>query len=353
MSNLRKCLICVNADLLYIIQKIQYGLLKKRMSTPLVTIIVPCYNVEKYVRQCVESVLAQTVTNVQIILVDDRSTDGTADVLREYEKKDSRVLGIYHSLNLGLSGGRNSGIENAKAPLLMFVDGDDYLPLDATEKLLRINEKSPADFIAANSTRCSDDGRPLGSSFTNHGLAYFNLENGIAPLGRQLPHFYNCWAKLYRTELILKYGIRSHLLLRHAQDVLFSTTYLCKACKSAVIDYDESVYFYRQSPTSIVHSIALDKRLNCLSILIEELDKLAEETSQPRWIVSQKCAEYLWAIRKFSANNEERRERVKALLSTELFREHINPLVSQYGKFKHRFLLRALVAGHVNFIRWW
>ena len=92
---------------------------------PKVSIVVPCYNIQKYVGRCIESLLAQTFTDFELILVNDGSTDDTLSILKEYEKKDSRII-VLEKENGGLSDARNAGMKIAKGEYIQFVDGDDF-----------------------------------------------------------------------------------------------------------------------------------------------------------------------------------------------------------------------------------
>ncbi len=103
----------------------------------LVSMIVPIYKVEKYLGQCIESLLAQTYRNLQIILVDDGSPDRSGEICEEYARKDDRIL-VIHKENGGLSDARNAGIEKAAGEWLCFIDSDDYIAPDMVERLYRL-----------------------------------------------------------------------------------------------------------------------------------------------------------------------------------------------------------------------
>lgn len=105
----------------------------------LVSVIVPVYNVEKYIRKCIESIITQTYTNLDIILIDDGSTDKSGKICDEYEKLDTRIT-VIHKKNGGLSSARNSGLDIAKGKYIGFVDSDDYISIDMYEVLLRYME---------------------------------------------------------------------------------------------------------------------------------------------------------------------------------------------------------------------
>ncbi|MBR1676980.1 MAG: glycosyltransferase family 2 protein [Clostridia bacterium] len=104
------------------------------MKEPLISVIIPVYNVEKYLNRCVESILSQTYTNLEIILVDDGSTDSCPQICDEYAKKDARIK-VVHKANEGLSSARNYGLDIAIGNYVSFVDSDDYVDLNYIEKL--------------------------------------------------------------------------------------------------------------------------------------------------------------------------------------------------------------------------
>lgn len=105
----------------------------------LVSCIVPIYNVKDYMRKCVESLIDQTYSNIEIILVDDGSTDGSGLICDDYAKQDNRIK-VIHKENGGLSSARNAGIDISKGDFLMFIDGDDYLASETVEYLIQIQE---------------------------------------------------------------------------------------------------------------------------------------------------------------------------------------------------------------------
>lgn len=120
----------------------------------LYSIVVPVYNVEKFLDKCIESLINQTYKNIEILLVNDGSTDKSLSICKSYEKKDKRIK-VINKKNGGLSDARNVGISNAKGEYIMLVDSDDYIELDSCEKLLKYCKKG-ADIIAGNAYRITD-----------------------------------------------------------------------------------------------------------------------------------------------------------------------------------------------------
>jgi glycosyltransferase involved in cell wall biosynthesis len=100
-----------------------------------ITIIIPCYNVEKYLDRCMISVINQTLQNIEIIVIDDKSTDKTPSIIYKYHKLDKRIQVIAFEKNKGVANARNAGIKKAKGKYIGFLDSDDYVDLDFYEKL--------------------------------------------------------------------------------------------------------------------------------------------------------------------------------------------------------------------------
>ena len=113
---------------------------------PHVSVIVPVYNVEEYLRKCIDSIVAQTLKDIEIILVDDGSTDGSGTICDEYASQDKRVR-VVHKINGGLSSARNTGIEAASAPFLMFIDSDDWVEPNFCEKPYLAAKNNNADLV--------------------------------------------------------------------------------------------------------------------------------------------------------------------------------------------------------------
>lgn len=128
------------------------------MIEELVSIIVPVYNVEKYLKECVDSIIGQTYTKIEIVLVDDGSTDSSGAICDEYEELDSRVT-VIHKENGGLSDARNAGLEEINGEYVLFCDSDDTLKSNAIELLYqRLSSDKEADFIFYNAETFAEKG---------------------------------------------------------------------------------------------------------------------------------------------------------------------------------------------------
>ena len=125
------------------------------MKEDLITIIVPVYNVKEYLSKCLDSILCQTYKNIELILIDDGSTDGSEKICDDYAKKDNRVV-VYHQTNFGVSVSRNKGLKLANGIYITFVDADDYISKDYIIDLKK-NINDSIDIVISNAKDVIDD----------------------------------------------------------------------------------------------------------------------------------------------------------------------------------------------------
>lgn len=231
------------------------------MKNDLISIIIPVYKVEKYLEKCIESVLKQTYTNLQIILVDDGSPDNCGKICDEYAKKDSRIE-VIHKANGGLSDARNVGISKAKGRYIGFVDSDDYIKEDMYEILLNLIKKYDADVSICNLYDVIDGNECIR-----------NKENGIREysrldilkevlLDKNIQSY--AWNKLYKKELFdeIKYPIR-----KKYEDI-GTTFYLFEKCNKIVVT-SEPEYYYLKRADSLVNNVTESTILDYTEIIIQ------------------------------------------------------------------------------------
>lgn len=228
----------------------------KHTYFPLVSIIVPIYNVEKYLNECMDSILAQTYENLDIILVDDESPDSCPQMCDEYAKRDSRIR-VIHKKNGGLGFARNSGLDISKGKYVMFVDSDDYLAETAVETLVRFASEYDAQFVKG-AFRKIDDTRMVLFEKTQE-FRVFNeteIEYELRPrmLGSSPSKSdsieMSVWATLYNMDIINSNNLRFDSERSFVcEDLPFNLSYLAH-CTSALM-ITEMVYYYRFNPNSL------------------------------------------------------------------------------------------------------
>ena len=292
----------------------------------LISVIIPVYKVEKYLCRCVDSVLEQTYTNMEIILVDDGSPDNCPVMCDEYARQDSRVK-VIHQENAGLSGARNAGIDMAQGQWLAFVDSDDYLAADFLERLYQA---------------CVDTGSSLsvcrweyvrGETIPEHGPGETRVYTGREMLANlYVPdgaYFVVAWNKLYRKELFE--DIRYPLGRIHEDE---ATTYRIydKVKKAAYVD--RSLYGYFVTPVSITRGFN-PKRMDWVTAVAERLDFFEQKGYTELMVpglqaLADGSIDIWFGLRDQLPGSEKQQEEIRTLIREGLRR------VKKYGKFPLR-----------------
>ena len=244
------------------------------MTNPLVSIIVPVYNAQKGLSRCLESICSQTYQELEIIVLNDGSTDDSLAICEQFRAKDPRIV-VVDKENEGVSRTRNAGLTLAQGDYIQFADSDDALDPDYTQNLVQAALEHNADLVIAPYWMVI----PSNSSKTGHALETLQTSLGIEPeapktevhkygflqqgvysredyarrLMQQPASFYYgvLWNKLYRRDLIQMAHIRFEHVV-YAEDQLFNTRYLQVAQRFAAID--EAAYCYIQNPQSVCHT---------------------------------------------------------------------------------------------------
>ena len=166
-------------------------------DNPLVSIVVPIYNVRNYLQQCLDSVLGQTYQNMEILLIDDGSTDGSNRICDEYEKQDSRVR-VFHTENRGLASARNQGMKYANGAYYAFIDSDDWIELHTIATLVKAAQEFDADVVIGK--RCYEYvGRSIRPKQDDDKVRVFHGKD-ILPAYSNGSFGDVVWNKLYRRE---------------------------------------------------------------------------------------------------------------------------------------------------------
>ncbi|MBE6127682.1 MAG: glycosyltransferase [Erysipelotrichaceae bacterium] len=231
----------------------------KNTIKPKLSIVVPVYNVENYLERCVNSLINQTFSNFEIILVDDGSPDRSGLMCDEYSKKDKRIHAV-HKCNGGLSSARNAGMAVASGEYIGFVDSDDDVEPDMYEKLVNAAEEYQVDFVMADYLRIENDGRRFTKTL-NIEAGYYDrqkivdiiLPNLIMMESIEYGPFLSVWHCLYRREFLKDHNLLFDDQIRWSEDNIFSAI-MGYQCQSFYYLKGEALYHYYQNPGSITTS---------------------------------------------------------------------------------------------------
>lgn len=232
----------------------------------LVSILIPCYNVEEFLPQCLASVLSQTYKKLQVVLVDDGSKDGTLTIAQEYAKKDSRVE-VYHQENQGVAVARNELLKQIKGDYFLFVDSDDWIESDMVEFLVARQKETGADIVTC--TAVVNDA-VVDKTFTEES---WNQPKAIEEFLRHQKINGSLWNKLVKTSLL--HNVKFHCGISYGEDALFCWGIL--QYLQNMLFTDKQLYHYRMNEGSISHSAYGPKRMSAhltWKILSEEASSM-------------------------------------------------------------------------------
>lgn len=272
-----------------------------------VSIIVPVYQVENYIRQCVDSILAQTFTDFELILVDDGSKDRSGQICDEYALTDQRVK-VIHKENGGAANTRNAGLNQAVGEYIMFIDSDDYAAPDMLECLYKAISDQNADIIACNyhyifeNNRQKNFSTQIASEVLSGTEIFYNKKNE-----RNYGFWTVVWNKLYKKEIFEKIRFRCG---KYFEDEFFANEIYQMDIK--VVTIPECLYYYRQHDDSTMRQKNIVRYFDLIEAFQERIDIYLNEDkySAQAYKVLIYSLEYLAECKKlFTNKNEENRFR--------------------------------------------
>ncbi len=234
---------------------------------PLISFIVPMYNVEKYIAKCIESIITQTYTNIEIILINDGSPDNSGKIADNFSRIDSRIT-VIHTTNNDVSEARNLGINKAKGDYIVFVDSDDYLSSDFAEYMLEIAKKTNAEFVMSkNCFKIPRTDYQINQdaikTYSPDEAAALLLYPGYVEIG--------CWNKMFLKDFLIQNNIffLKKFYIKEGLNFIVSA-----AQKSKIIGIgNKKVYYYRKNnPHSATTELSVQKYINALAA-IDNIEK--------------------------------------------------------------------------------
>lgn len=326
---------------------------------PKVSVVVPCYKVEQYLPQMIDSLLEQTLRDLEVVLVDDGSPDRSGAICDEYAAKDPRVK-VIHKPNGGVGAARNDGLDAATGDWIIFCDSDDYLEPEALEKLAQKGEQTGADVVFGDVDLVFEDkvkpaifyqeefvtedrqtiDRLIAADFYKYYC--FNPPEGGPAFGYGGP-----WNKLVRRSLLLENDIRFDLRVKGIFDDLIYTAYIFAAAKKVAYVH-VPVYGYRQLESSITHTY----KPNLLEIneaIFQSWQDFMKRYGADGRFLKPYYANVLRRLKAslglyfFNKKNEKSFRKqcaeLKALMNSEPYRTAVLELESDKLRYKYDFLL--------------
>lgn len=259
------------------------------MRKGVVTIVLPIYNVEKYLERCIKSVVNQSYSNLEIILVDDESPDNCPDICDEWAKKDQRIK-VIHKKNGGLGYARNTGIENATGEYICFFDSDDYVALDTVEKAYKLAVKEKADIVTFGYNQVNSHGKTINSYipkpskmvYAGREIQEILLPDMIAPdtsTGKVTNLWMSMCGAIFSMDLIQRSNWRLVSERNIISEDVYSLLCLYKVVRKVAV-ISEALYFYCENRTSLTHTYRSD-RYERIKFFYDECIKKCNELKYP------------------------------------------------------------------------
>lgn len=314
------------------------------MESELISIVVPIYNVEKYLKKCIDSILVQTYKNIEIILVDDGSPDNCGAICEEYGKKDSRIK-IIHKENGGLSDARNVGIEVAIGKYITFIDSDDYVDENYIAYLYQILKKYKTRISIISNYIITSNGKiiDLGLNYKEESI------DKIEALKRMLNeegYTVSAWSKLYDIELFKNVKFPKGKLCEDN-----GTTYKLIEQVENVAFGNKSKYYYLKRDGSIMLSTFNEKKLDMIYLTDEMCDFLEKKYPELEKVTKRRkiYARFNILRQMINTNNDV----IENEIISYIMKNKIEIILNREYSKRDKFALICLLFGKKFFFKMW
>ena len=236
------------------------------MNNPKVSICVPVYNVERLIDRCLNSLVNQTLKDIEIIIVNDCTPDNSMEIVQQYAKGDNRIKIINHDYNRGLMRARQTAYKIAQGEFICFCDSDDAMEIDALAQMYNLAVESAADIVSANATYVKVDGKTIpymGKQSLKYGDDSESVYKSL--LLNELAH--NLWSKLFKKEILQDFDYETFDDFTNGEDgYLF---YQVVKNTKKVVHFEKNVYKYYQNKESSTQKRLTPKGINSIFMLLK------------------------------------------------------------------------------------
>lgn len=329
----------------------------------LISVVIPVYNVSKYLDRCLQSVVNQTYTNLEIILVDDGSTDSCPAMCDEWARRDRRIS-VIHKKNAGLGMARNTGIEHATGQYICFFDSDDYIELTTIEHAVRLAEEEQSDIVVFGMSVVNGKGNLIRRRIPITEQSCFRgaevLETFLPSLLQYAPPAakvknlcLSVCSCLFSMELIRRSKWRFVSEREIISEDVYSLLGLCKHVKNVAV-LSEALYYYCENDTSLTHSYRADRfdknkqfYLKCIALC----DRYEYSNLIRRSCMNPFLGNVLGAMKQETAFYSDKKEAIKRLRTTledEVLQSVLQKKKKDHAKLKIRILFWAMRHRHCH-----
>ena len=252
-----------------------------------ISVIIPIYNTGEYLPRCLDSILHNTYQNLEVICINDGSTDDSAAILEQYAKADSRIIAVNQE-NAGVSAARNTGLDRATGDFIAFVDSDDWVHSQYFEILIQFGSSKKADIVACNFCRTHQFDSNAYITYPHSKMTCLLLPFEKVTSNGFLKRL--VWGRLYAKDLINQF--RFDRVLMWGEDTAFNLSALLKKTNLRFAWVDIPLYFYFYRDTSISNTISYERRFRLPKWYLKNFTKF-NSTHAQKYILEQACKETL------------------------------------------------------------
>ncbi|MGL5550350.1 MAG: glycosyltransferase family 2 protein [Culicoidibacterales bacterium] len=308
------------------------------MNQPLVSVIVPVYNVAQYLPKCLDSIVNQTYRNLEIILVNDGSTDNSLEIIHEYAKKDSRIM-VIDQENGGPSEARNNAIEQLNGQFILFVDSDDTIKPDYCVNLVDAIVKTNSDIVCCGYQDISKYGQVKVNDYNTKAYTLQKFIN-LALLGTGGV----LWAKIFKAQIIQENRLRLDNKIFMSEDLVFVLEYILKCKEFYAINNNEYIY-NRLNDNSISQSVS-EKYLENTQRVCEQIASILNKANyngrEINTIISERAQTSVFAVIDAVISRESAQTAMKVLrniIETDFFQRNSQYFVGKSLETKAKLAL--------------
>lgn len=260
-----------------------------------VSVIIPAYNAELYLEQCVESILNQTYRNIEVIIINDGSVDKTGEIANRFKTIDERII-VIHNRNKGVSASRNDGLQKSTGDYIVFVDADDFLSVDYIYYMMMLVETTGSDFCLSKNCYTKVEEKQIAEDKIENLVSADAIALLLSPRV-----IVGCWNKIFKKEFLLKQGLTFSTALFYGEGLSFIVE-AAQAAKSVGVGNRKVYYYRRNNEASATTKFNIEKMRNGEIALKKLKDSITKKSTaiNTMWLLHM-CTFYLGAIVRMKA----------------------------------------------------
>lgn len=320
----------------------------------MISVIIPVYNNEKYIARCLDSLIRQTYSEFEALVINDGSKDNSGKIIQEYAAKDVRIR-YFEQKNQGVSVARNKGLDNAKGEYVLFLDGDDWLDNDVLERLHNEMTEHNLDCVSYMFRHVYEDGSPSKEDGSGDDIRYQlkSPKESARFFDITARHaFYTSQQHLFKREIIEKNNLRFAQGIKCGEDGLFAHIYSMFVQKGVILSSCNGYNYYHHSDSCIYVNKEpweniIGENIKCCTYFAQYL-KQQKIDSVGGYELANRCWEFILHFIEIETKFPDK-EKAELVLKSDCMKQIVYPYIFHYGSFQRKLLLCAFILSRCLF----